>query len=109
MKKDYLFAHKLVALTDRKHIANRDLYDIYWMFKHQWPIEEGIVKKRTNKSLIDYLKLIIKFIEKNIHDKTILDGLGQVLSDKQKIWTKENLKTELLFQIKNYIHTFAKP
>lgn len=32
MKKEDIFAHKLVALFERKQIANRDLFDI-WFFK----------------------------------------------------------------------------
>ncbi|MCK5466183.1 nucleotidyl transferase AbiEii/AbiGii toxin family protein [Candidatus Parcubacteria bacterium] len=98
-----MFAHKLVAVTERKRIANRDLFDLDYFFEKNWDINERIIKLRTGKNLKKYLQYLIKFIEKEVKEKMILDGLGEVLSEKQKDWTKKNLKTNLIFKIKNYL------
>ncbi|MBU1089188.1 hypothetical protein KKF38_00115 [Patescibacteria group bacterium] len=43
----------------------------------------------------------MKKIEK-ISDRIILQGLGEVLEEKDKIWAKGNLKKETIFLLKNY-------
>jgi predicted nucleotidyltransferase component of viral defense system len=45
--KDTIFANKLVALTDRKSLANRDIYDIYFFFKNSFDINEDLIFERT--------------------------------------------------------------
>lgn len=103
MTQDCMFAHKLCAITDRKKLVNRDLYDTLFMFQNNFPIKEEIIKLRTNKSLIEYLEFLLIFIEKNVKDKNILDGLGEVLDEKTKMRVKTKLKSELLFTLKNYL------
>lgn len=80
MKKENIFAHKLVALSERKKIANRDLFDVHFYLEHNWPLNEEIVKKRTQKSFKEYLKYLIEFIEKNVSEKNIVQGLGEILA-----------------------------
>ncbi|MFH1453600.1 MAG: nucleotidyl transferase AbiEii/AbiGii toxin family protein [Armatimonadota bacterium] len=96
MIKADLFAHKLVAATDRKNMASRDFYDIYFFFKQSWPINEDIIKLRTGKSLKNYLSELEKFIKENLLNKNILQGMGELLNETEKIWVKNNLKAELL-------------
>lgn len=103
MKKGNIFAHKLVALSERKKIANRDLFDIHFFLEHNWPINEEIIKMRTNKRLKEYLKYLIGFIKKNVSEKSILSGLGEILDKKQKSWVKANLKKETLFLLNVYL------
>jgi predicted nucleotidyltransferase component of viral defense system len=105
MTRDCMFAHKLCAITDRKKLVNRDLYDTLFMFQKNFPIKEEIIKIRTNKTLIEYLEFLLIFIEENVKEKNILDGLGEVLDEKTKMRVKTKLKSELLFIIKNYILT----
>ncbi len=100
-KKETLFANKLVALTGRKNIAMRDVYDIYFFARNNWDIDERIIFFWTGKKLKSYLGDCIKKTEK-ISDRMILQGLGEVLEEKDKIWAKENLKKETLFILKNY-------
>ena len=47
MDKASIFANKLVALTDRKIMVNRDLYDICFFYKNNFPINEKIITERT--------------------------------------------------------------
>lgn len=96
MIKADLFAHKLVAATERKKTASRDFYDIYFFFKESWPINEDLIKLRTGKTLKNYLPELEKFIEKYLSNRNILQGMGELLNEKEKIWVKNNLKNELL-------------
>jgi predicted nucleotidyltransferase component of viral defense system len=103
MTQDCMFAHKLCAITDRKKLVNRDLYDTLFMFQNQFPIKEEIIKIRMGKTLKEYLEYLVQFIEKNVIEKNILDGLGEVLDEKTKMKVKTKLKSELLFTLKNQI------
>lgn len=102
MKKEDIFAHKLVALLERKNIANRDLFDLWFFFKENWKINQKIVKLRTKEKLKTYLRKCIKAI-KEVNEKYLLQGLGEVLDPSQKKWLKENLKKELIFLIRYYL------
>lgn len=106
MTKDCMFAHKLCAITDRKKLANRDLYDALFMFQKSFPINEEIIKLRTGKNLSEYLGYLIEFIDKNLNSKNILNGLGEVLNEAQKDRVKIKLKPDLLFTLKNYKASF---
>ncbi|MBU4482191.1 hypothetical protein L6278_00670 [Candidatus Parcubacteria bacterium] len=67
-----------------------------------WDIDEKVLKFWTNNNIKEQLKKCIKIIEK-INQQNILQGLGEVLSDKDKEWAKKNLKQETLFLLKSYL------
>jgi predicted nucleotidyltransferase component of viral defense system len=102
MTQEDLFAHKLVALSDRKSPANRDYFDLWFFMQNHWDINKEIVELRTGLSLKEYLKKCARIVEA-INEKYILQGLGEVLDTKLKNWTRENLKKELLFLIRFYL------
>ena len=60
---DTIFANKMVALTDRKRIANRDIYDVYFFFKNWFEINEDLILERTGKSKKEYLLFMINFLK----------------------------------------------
>jgi len=95
MERSTIFSNKLVAATDRKKIVNRDIYDIYFFFKNMFPINDAVILERTEKTTKEYLIFLLEFIEINIHKKHLLDGIGEVLDAKQKIFMKEKLLDEL--------------
>lgn len=100
MAPEYMFAHKLCAITDRKKVQNRDLYDAWFMFDKQWEPNDEIIELRTGRSKIEYYKDLIKFIDTKVDKKKVLDGLGEVVEEKQKVWIKSHLIEDLLFQLK---------
>ena len=100
-KKEYLFAGKLAALTSRSETAMRDIYDIWYFAKNNWDINPEVVKIRSGKTVKEHLSDCIAVIEK-IKDNQILQGLGELLSEKEKIWIKNNLRKEAVFMLKNY-------
>jgi len=102
MNQEDMFSHKLVALLERKSIANRDLFDIWFFMKNNFEFNKEIIKLRTGMDYKKYFKKCILIIKK-INEKYILQGLGEVLSGQQKIWVKKNLKKELLFLFNFYL------
>jgi len=101
MSPECMFAHKLCAISDRKKLQNRDLYDAHFMFTKQFGINEEIIKIRTGKTLKEYFAYLIDFIEKKVNSNMILEGLGELISEKQKAHVKTTLIKDLLFDLKS--------
>lgn len=99
MKKEDVFAHKLVALLDRSHLANRDLYDIGFFLKNRWDINHSLIEERTKMEFPEYIGKCIKTVEK-VNERYILAGLGELLNEKQKSFVRDKLKDEILFLLK---------
>src|SRR3989339_895547 len=99
-KKEYLFSSKLIALTQRTETAMRDIYDVWYFAKNNWDINAESIKARTGKTCNAYLNDCITTIEQ-VGDKQILQGLGELISEKEKEWIKKNLKNEVVFLLKN--------
>lgn len=107
LQKEDIFAHKLVALIDRsassvsgdKFIANRDLYDIHFFFTNGWSFNKEIIEQHTGQKFGEYLQQVSDFIEKYSNESNILDRLGELVDEKQRIWIKKNLKKEVLRQL----------
>jgi len=101
-KKPYLFASKLAALTLRSETAARDIYDIWYFAKNNLDIDTEVLKIRTNKSVKEHLADCIALIEQ-VKDNQILQGLGELLSEKEKAWVKTHLRKDVVFLLKNYM------
>ena len=102
-KKDYMFASKLAALTSRNEMAMRDVFDIHYFAKNTWDINAEVIKKRTGKTVKEYLTDCIEYIEQ-VKDNQILHGLAELVpGEKEKTWVRNNLKSDTIFMLKNYI------
>lgn len=101
MSPDCMFAHKLCAITDRKKLQNRDLFDAHFMFTKNFPINEKIIMLRTQKNTREYFSCLIDFIEKKVNPNNILEGLGELLNNQQKDHIKATLIRDLLFDLKS--------
>lgn len=99
MVKEDMFAHKLVAMHERMGDANRDIFDVWFFLKNNWPINKGIVKDRTDLSFSKFLDLCIVNLEE-LPNKNILSGMGELLDSSQKDWVKKSLKEEVIFNLK---------
>jgi len=105
MEPSCMFAHKLCAITDRKKLQNRDLYDAHFMFDKHFEINEEIIRIRTGKTIQEYFTQLIGFIEENVSDNTVLEGLGELLTDRQKDSVRSTLKRDILFDLKSRLPT----
>lgn len=101
-EKEYLFAGRLTALTSRNETAMRDIYDVWYFAKNNWDISTEILKIMADKTIQEHLADCIAIIE-NVKDNQILQGLGELLSEKEKMWVKTDLRKETVFLLKNYL------
>lgn len=99
-----MIAHKLVAVVERKSLANRDLFDIHYFLgsKYASEINYKIIKDRIGKSPKEFYVFLLKFLDK-INPKSVLSGLGEVLTDSQKDWARAKLISELKGLVKRQI------
>lgn len=103
-----MFAHKLCAITDRRQLVNRDLYDTWWLLKQLAPIREEIILERTGKNLPEYLNNLQEYIEINVDKRHIVSGLGELLDRPQKDWVRDHLLDDLVIQIQLRIEAETK-
>lgn len=101
MRQGDMAAGKLVALLTREKYAARDVFDLWFFLKNNWPINEAVVKVRTGLTLQKAL-LEAGVKVKNLKRTQFLPGLGDLLDPKQRVWVKEKLSEELLFLLKLY-------
>ena len=99
MVKEDMFAHKLCAMYERIGKTNRDVFDVQYFFAHDWQVNKKIVESRMGVSYKDFLTKSIEAMIK-LNDRDILAGMGELVSEKQKVWVKEKLKAETLFVLR---------
>jgi len=88
-----MFAHKLMAMTERIGKTSRDIYDVWFFLNKHFPINKEIVEKRAGKSFNQVVKNCISQLEKmDNHD--VLTGIGELLTPSQKDWAKAKLRQE---------------
>lgn len=102
MVKEDMFSHKLEALLERKRLANRDIFDTWFMLKEPWNINWNVIGIKTSVEKKKFIKRCIDLLEKN-PPESILSGLGELLDNKQKAWAKANLLSDTIFLFKLYI------
>ncbi len=91
-----MVAHKLVAMHERIGKTNRDIFDVHFFFKHNWPVNKDIVQLRTGIIYKDFLQICVDDLNA-LEDRGILSGLGELLDEKQKNWVKTKLRQETIF------------
>ncbi len=99
MVREDMFAHKLIAMYERIGKTNRDIYDVWFFLKKNWPINRDIVEQRAGMPFAELLKKCIAQLEK-MSDRGILQGVGELLAEKRKSWVKNNLRTDTIFMLK---------
>lgn len=95
MVQEDMAAHKMVAMIERIGKTNRDIFDVWFFLKNNWPINEKIITQRTGLSFHDFLQHCIDNLEK-LSNRGILSGIGELLDTEQKTWAKEKLRTDTL-------------
>lgn len=99
MVKQDMAAHKLVAMFERLGTTNRDIFDVWFFLKNNWPINEKIIETRTNMLMKEFLQKCIDGLD-SMSDRGILSGLGELLDAQQKVWAKKHLRNETIFLLK---------
>ena len=99
MKLEDMVAHKLMAMSERMAKTSRDIYDIWFFLKKIYPINQTIIEQRSGKTFDEFVGGCIDQLEQ-LSNKKILNGVGELLSDRQKDWARDHLKTEVIALMK---------
>lgn len=91
-----MIAHKLVALTERRSTANRDLFDAHYFLSSKYvsEINYDVIKGRLGMNPKEFYEHLLEFLA-GVDNRRILDGLGEILSRSKKDWVKAKLLVEL--------------
>lgn len=99
MVREDMFAHKLMAMHERVGKTSRDVYDVWFFLKNNWPINKEIIEQRSGASFKELLQKSAEQLEK-MDNRNILVGLGEFLTESQKDWARAKLRTETIFLLK---------
>ncbi|TSC61942.1 MAG: Uncharacterized protein G01um101448_419 [Parcubacteria group bacterium Gr01-1014_48] len=99
MIREDMFAHKLMAMHERIGKTSRDVYDVWFFLKNNWPVNKEIIQQRSGVSFEELLQKCLEQLEK-MDNKHILDGLGDFLTGPQKDWARAKLRTETIFLLR---------
>jgi predicted nucleotidyltransferase component of viral defense system len=104
-KKESLAAGKLCAFLTRKKFAARDLFDLWFILKNNWSFDEKHIKFQIKLELEKALKLAKEKVEQ-IKPNQLLQGIGELIEEKDKQWIKNNLKKEVVFYLSLYLKNY---
>lgn len=99
MVKSDILANKLMALVSRKKPANRDIFDTWFMLDNGWEANWELVEEKTKMNKKAFLDKCINLLE-NWPLESILEGMGELIDNKTKDWTKKNLIKDTIFLLK---------
>jgi len=100
MVQEDIVAHKMSAMHERGDTTNRDIFDVWFFLKNNWPVNKEIIQKRTGLSYKDFLEESIKRLEAT-DGRDMLSGLGELVeTEKQKDWVRTKLKPDIIFLLK---------
>lgn len=102
-----MFAHKLVAVTDRfqKHqaLAGRDIYDIYWFLLNNYSFNAGVISRRTGLTAREYLVKLHDFIKTKVTQQVVNEDLNMLLPPAKFQTVRKSLKAEVLAGLQSRI------
>ena len=101
-RQEDMTAGKLAALLTRNRFAARDIFDLWYFLSNHWPISSIVVKEKTTFSLNEALQQAIDKVEK-LNQTQLLQGLGDLLNEKQRGWARAHLQKDLLFSLRFYL------
>ena len=101
MSQSSMVANKIVALYNRAY--PRDLFDVHYFLQNNFPCKEEIIFLRTQMSSAEIIEELLEKIPRYFATNTVLAGLGELLTDTQKIRVKTHLVDETLVLLNDYL------
>jgi len=94
---EHLIVQKMIALKNRKILANRDIFDLNYFLKSNYAsdIDYDVLGKVSHTNPVEFLIELKQYLINN-KPKKILDGLGEVVKNDTKTWIKNELFTETI-------------
>lgn len=106
MVQEDMFANKLMAMYERIGKTSRDVYDVWFFLKNNWPINKKLLADQSKISFKETLFKCLELLEK-MDNRHILDGLGELLDEAQKDWARAKLKSDTIFLLKARLESEA--
>lgn len=94
-----MFAHKLCALGERT--TPRDVFDVWFFLVNNTEINENIIQLRTGQTLREYTQSCARHV-RQLSEKEMMQGLGEVLDAKQKAFVRKSLIQETAAQLEMF-------
>jgi len=91
LAREYLLAHKLCAITSRRSVQNRDIYDADFMLKQNWQANPEIIQLRVGLAPTEYYAQLLRLCDSAEVAGGVMVGLGEVLEPEQRAWANANL------------------
>ncbi|MBN1767931.1 MAG: nucleotidyl transferase AbiEii/AbiGii toxin family protein [Prolixibacteraceae bacterium] len=101
MNEQNMFAHKLCAMLDRNTLTPRDIFDSWFFMQKQTPVNRSIIEKRMKMPFEAYIQKCIEHLEHNFPQNP-MQGLGELMDHKMKIFVKNELKKETISLLRFY-------
>lgn len=97
---------KLAAFLTRKVFAARDAFDLWFFLKNNWQIDAADLKDQTGLTPKEAWQ---KALEKTgkISKKQMLQGLAELIDEKQKVFVREKLLADLTFYLRLYLDSLT--
>lgn len=95
LTKSDMFAHKLCALLDRNEITGRDVFDCWFFLQSRTPVNAEIIEIRMGITLQEHIQRCIEAL-KQLSDKTVMNGLGELTDGEIKKFAKNKLRQETI-------------
>ncbi|MDR1304643.1 MAG: nucleotidyl transferase AbiEii/AbiGii toxin family protein [Verrucomicrobiales bacterium] len=99
MTREDMFAHKLMAMLERVGKTSRDVFDVWFFARNNWPLNRKIVEERAGMPFKQALDRAVQMLEA-LDNRHILDGLGELLSESQKDSARAKLKSDTMFLLR---------
>ena len=99
MQSEYMVANKLVAMYERMEEATRDIFDVHYFLSKHFEFDKQIIKERTGLDYHDFVNICIDKLQK-IKTNKLLNGIGELIDEKQKFWVKNKMIEETILLLK---------
>lgn len=96
-------ANKFLALLGRNKLANRDIYDIFFILDNWFEINKELLEEKSSITFSEYINKCISLLEWLPKNYNILDWLWLTLNEEKKDFVKKRLITETIFLLKSMI------
>lgn len=101
MSQSSMVANKIVALYDRAY--SRDLFDVHYFLAQNFICDDELIELRTDLNKYQLFQALIEEIPDYFYSNTVLAGLGELLTDQQKMWVKSQLVSDTIRLLQNYL------
>jgi len=96
-----MLAHKLCAILDRNSVANRDIFDCWFLMNKHIPVNKTIIETRMNMSMSAYLGKCVEMME-SLKNRSLLQGMGELVDIEMKNFVRMELKNEAIILFRYY-------